>query len=312
MNLSECAALLRERDNVLILTHKRPDGDTLGSAAALCHALRRLGKTAYLYPNPQITLTYLPFVSDFLAPEGFTPAFTVSADVAEAGMLSEGFTGSVQLSVDHHPEKGNGFAASSLVRTDRAACGQIIYELIRELCGSVDAVEADLLYIAVSTDTGCFSYANTDAAVFQTAALLAEAGADVPRLSKLLFHTKSRGRVHLEGMICASLRHYQDNQLNIAVITLDMLRESGAREEDCEDLAGIAGQVAESRVSVTVRELGVNRSKISLRTDGSVNATEVCARFGGGGHRMASGCELMMGPDEAAETMLRAVLEVWP
>ena len=96
----------------------------------------------------------------------------------------------------------------------------------------------------------------------------------------------------------------------MAVITQAMLAEAGVTENDCDDLANLPGQVAGNRAAITVREMN-GYSKISLRTDGTVDASAVCARFGGGGHKMASGCELSCSPEEAAETIRKAVEEAW-
>ena len=312
MEIRECASLLRGRDNFLLITHKRPDGDTLGSAAALCHALRRLGKTAQLFRNSEITDTYRPFVEPYLAPADFVPECSVAVDVADSSMLAPGFSGEVFLKLDHHVPRGE-LGEHRLIRADRASCGEIVLELIRELCGSVDREEANLLYIAVSTDTGCFCYANTSADTFRAAAELMDAGAELPRLNKLLFRTKSRERLTLEGLIYSSLQSCRNGALNIATVTLDMMERSGATEDDCDDLANLAGQIRGSRVSVTIRELSAQppRCKVSLRTDGGVDASAVCASFGGGGHRMASGCELPLSPEGTALAIRLAVEDVW-
>jgi bifunctional oligoribonuclease and PAP phosphatase NrnA len=312
MNLSECAAYLRAHDNYLLLTHRRPDGDTLGSASALCHALRRLGKTAHLYKNPGITETYIPFVEKYYAPDDFVPEQCISVDVAEAKMLAEGFEGEISLKLDHHVARGEQ-PENAIIWTHRSSCGELILALIDEMFASPDKEEADLLYIAVSTDTGCFCYANTNADTFRAAARLFDAGADLPYLNKIFFRTKTPARLALEGMVCSSLRSYRDHAINIAVITLDMLQRAGVTEDDCSDLAALAGQVKGSRVSVTIREQSVDppRSKVSLRTDGDVDASQVCARFGGGGHKMASGCEVNLPPLETADAMLQAVEDAW-
>ena len=89
LTVSETAALLRSFDNVLILTHVRPDGDTVGCAAALCRALRGMGKAAYLLPNPEITATYEPYAVPYWAPEGFVPAHVVSVDIAALNLLPD-------------------------------------------------------------------------------------------------------------------------------------------------------------------------------------------------------------------------------
>ena len=311
ISLSDAAALLKDRDEVLILTHKRPDGDTIGCASALCHALRRLGKTAYLYRNSDINELYAPIAAPYLAPEGYIGNTVLSTDIAEATLFPPGWSGNVLLAVDHHPARSE-FSDYILRDSSRAACGELLIELIEALCGGLDREEADLLYIAVSTDTGCFVHANTNAATHRAAAKLLEAGADLRKWNKLLFCTKSPARLALEGEVYATLRSYKEHTMNIAVITLDMLRRTGVIEGDLEDLASLAGQVAGNRASVTVRETKEGRSKVSLRTDGTINATEVCARFGGGGHRMASGCEIDLPPHEAAEAVRRVLEEVWP
>lgn len=313
MELAQCAAFLRGRDNYMLITHRRPDGDTLGSAAGLCHALRRLGKRAFLFPNPEITDTYLPLVADFLAPAGTGWDTAVAVDVAEPGLICRGFSGKIDLWLDHHPDRGAP-RENAVVWSQKSSCGELILALTELLCGDLQKEEADLLYMAVSTDTGCFVYDNTTADTHRAAARLLEAGADLPRLNKLLFRYKSQARLTLEGMICATLRTDPRRPVTVAVITLDMLRRSGATEDDCNDLASLAGQVRGNRVAVTVRELEENppRCKISLRTDGCVDAAAVCGRFGGGGHKMASGCELACPPEEAATRILAAVDQLWP
>ena len=313
MNLHEAADLLRRRDNYIIVTHRRPDGDTLGSAAGLCHALRRIGKTAWMFPNAEITETYLPYVENYLAPENYAGETVVATDVAEPGLFCRGFAGAVDLWLDHHPTRGEA-REPAVVWPHKASCGELILELIGELCGDIDKEEADLLYMAVSTDTGCFVYDNTTAETHRAAAQLLDAGADLPRLNKPLFRFKSRARIMLEGMICSDLRVYRGGQISLALVTLDMLARSGATEDDCNDLASLAGQVRGNHVAVTVRELNLvpPKSKVSLRTDGLVDASAVCRRFGGGGHKMASGCELDCPPEETAEKILAAVEELWP
>ena len=310
--MRECAAFLAARDNFLLVTHLRPDGDTLGSAAALCHALRRLGKTAQLFANPEITETYRPFVAPFLAPAGYRHDTAVSVDVADRRMLALGFTGEIDLALDHHAT-GGAVGKECIVWSHKASCGELVLEVAEALCGGIDKTEADLLYMAVSTDTGCFVYANTHADTFRAAGRLAEAGADVARINKLMFRTYSRSRLVLEGLIYAGLRSFREDAVNIAVVTLDMMARSGATEDDCDDLASLAGKVKGNRVSVTVRELSLRppRSKISLRTDGGVDASALCARFGGGGHKMAAGCELDMPPEEAVSVIRQAVDDAW-
>ena len=311
MTLNECVEALRAHDDFLILTHTRPDGDTIGSAGALCAALRRVGKTAFLYPNPEITERYRPYVEAYLGGQT-AGAYVVSVDVAGEEMFPKGFEGKADLSVDHHP-KNPGFARDGLLLDgEKASCGEIVMEVVEALAGGLTETEASLLYMALSTDCGCFVYGNTKADTHRAAAHLIDCGADYHSLNKALFRSFSFSRLKLEGLIFSNLRSYRNHALNVAVITLEMMAESGATEDDCDDLASLAGRVLGNRVSITVRELENGKSKASLRTDGSVDATEVCARFGGGGHKMASGCTVDCPPWELAERLQTVVEELWP
>ncbi len=312
MELNECAEYLRSHDNYLIVTHRRPDGDTLGSAAGLCHALRRMGKTAWMFRNREITDTYMTYVEPYLAPESFRGQVVIAVDIADASLFCAGFDGTVDLWLDHHPTRGPG-RERAVVWHHKSSCGELILALVEELCGDIVPEEADLLYIAVSTDTGCFVYDNTNADTHYAAARLLEAGANLPLLNKPLFRFKSLARLQLEGMILNTLRAYRDDTVSTVLVTMDMLRRSGATEDDCNDLASLAGQVKGNKVAITVRELSEDppRSKVSIRTDGCVYANTICQRFGGGGHKMAAGCELDLPPAETAEKILAAVDELW-
>ena len=310
MTVNECAAALKNKDDFLILTHTRPDGDTLGSAAALCSALRRRGKRAVLYPNPEITPHMLWMAEPFAGEAGEVP-FVVSVDVAGERMFPPGFSQRVGLCIDHHPGE-HGFAAAELLDCEKASSGEIVLEVIEALGNGVTPEEASLLYVAVSTDCGCFVYGNTTAETHRAAARLIELGADYHRLNKEFFRSASFSRLKLEGLVYSTLRSYRDNQLNVAIVTLDMMEVCGATEDDCDDLANLAGKVRGNRVAITVRELSPGKSKGSIRTDGSVDAAALCARFGGGGHKMAAGCTLDATPDALAEILRGAVEDVWP
>lgn len=303
MTLTEAAGWLREHDGYLLLTHTRPDGDTLGSAAALCSALRRAGKTAFLYPNPEVTEKFTPFVTPFFAPRGFQPTHVLSVDIASPGLFPVGFEGNVDLAVDHHPSN-TGFAANTLLDDRQAACGQIVLELVGLLAGGPTKAEADLLYIAVSTDTGCFQYANVTEETFLAAARLAHAGADTAGLSRRFFRTFSRARLALEGAVYSNLRTFHNGEIVANLVTLDMVKKAGVTENDMDDLAALAGKLEGHQVSVTIRENANGTSRVSLRSGQRVNVSRIAQHFGGGGHAMAAGCTVKAAPEEALASLL--------
>ena len=146
LTVKETATLLKGFDNVLILTHVRPDGDTVGCAAALCAALRTLGKTAYLLPIPGLTDTTAPFFRPYEAPEGFVPEKVVSTDIATVNLLPENakeYAGSIDLAMDHHVSFEH-FAKENIVRSEAGACGELLYDILNELgCINAETALAD-------------------------------------------------------------------------------------------------------------------------------------------------------------------------
>lgn len=304
MTRAECAKFLRRADNFLLITHQRPDGDSLGSASALCMALRDLGKTAYLYPNPEVTEKHRVYAEPLFPPEtGFSPECAVAVDVASENQFPVGFDGAVALCVDHHGS--NTLYAGNTYLESKSSCGEVVYALIREMGAPIDRDMANVLYIAVSTDTGCFCFANTNADTLRTAADLVSLGAENGALNKRYFRTFSAARIALEGKIYSGLRRFRDGKINIAVITLAMMAETGVTEDDMEDIAALPGRVAGSVVSATIREVQIGRCKVSLRSMPEVDANAICQKFGGGGHRAAAGCTIDAGPEESCALLLR-------
>ena len=310
MTAQECSQLLLSKNNILIITHTNPDGDTLCSAAALCSALRRAGKRANLFRNPAVTTKYMPHVEKYFAPKSFKSKYIVSVDVATEKMFAEGFDGAIDLCIDHHPTNSH-YAKKELVCPDKAACGEIVLAVIKEMCGGITQEEADLLYIAVTTDTGCFQYLNTNAATFRAAAELLEYGADTGMVNVKFFRKASRARLKLEGMIYSTMGFYRDGKISVAIITKEMLRQAGAGEEDCDDLAGLAGRAEGASVNITIRERDNGSSKVSVRTGRDVSSSDICAVFGGGGHAMAAGCTIDCPPEKARNMLLAVIDEVW-
>ena len=310
MNYKQCAKLLLTHENILIVTHRNPDGDTVGSAAALCSALKRAGRTAWLYPNPQIEGKQLDYCGRYIAPEGFVPKYVVSTDVAEETLFPKGFEGKVDLCIDHHATN-SGFAAESLVRPEKASCAEIILELIQNMNTSLTKGEATLLYIGLSTDTGCFQYANANAAAFRAAAELLRCGADSQEVNLRFFRKVSLARLKLESLIYGSLRFYRGGEITVACVTREMLEKAGVSEEDLDDLASLAGRAEGSELSLTIREQSDGTSKVSVRSSDKVSSRAICEVFGGGGHERASGCTIYGDAEKAREMLLNVIDEVW-
>ena len=308
LTVSETAALLRTFDNILILTHIRPDGDTVGCAAALCASLRALGKTAYLLPNPGLTDTTTPYFVPYAPPDGFFPDKVVSTDIATVGLSPDNATpyiGRVDLAIDHHPSFEH-FGKANIVRPEAAACGELIYDILAAL-GPITPEMALPLYVAVSTDTGCFAYANTTPQTHAVAAALMRTGIDYRTVNKVFFRTKSRKRMQLEGAILSTCEFYDRDRVAILSVPCSLMERFQATETDAEDLSALGPQIEGVDCAVTMRELRPDVWKLSLRTGDRVNATEVCRVMGGGGHRAAAGATIEGPWADCKERVLEAI-----
>ena len=310
MNISETAAFLKTLDRVLILTHVRPDGDTVGSAAALCQALRDLGKEAFLLYNPEITATYAPYAAPYWADEGFTPDHVVSVDVATPGLLPENarcYVNNIELCIDHHPSN-SGYARRTCLDASAAAAGEIVYAVIRELTPVTPAIALPL-YVAIATDCGCFQYGNTTARTHRIAAELM-AQVDVSAVNKALFRTKSRVRLAMESRMVADMELYDNDRVVVMQIPLSLRQEYHATEADIEELSSLAALVEGTDCGITLRELKPGTVKISVRSGPRVDACAACAVLGGGGHRAAAGATVAGTMAQAKAAILEAVERV--
>lgn len=307
LTVQEAAARLRQMDNVLLLTHVRPDGDTIGSAAALCQALRDMGKTAYLLYNPEITDTYAPYAAPYWAPEDFAPAHIVSTDIAALNLLPDNaasYASRIELAIDHHGSHGF-FAPNVCLDAEAAACGEIIYHIIQELTAVTPAI-AMALYVAISTDTGCFVYTNTTADTHRIAAALLETGIDVGPVNKALFRTKSKTRLAMEARMVADMELYDSDRVVVMSIPLSLRQELHATEADIEELSSLAALVEGTDCGITLRELKPGKVKLSLRTGPRVDACAVCQQLGGGGHKAAAGATVDGTLKDAKALVLKA------
>lgn len=313
LTVSEAAALLRAFDNVLILTHVRPDGDTVGCAAALCAALRQIGKTAFLLPNSELTKNTAPYFSPYAAPEDFVPDAVVSTDIATTGLLPENakpFMGRIALAIDHHPSFEH-FGSKNIFRPEAAACGELIYDIVRELCPLTREIALSL-YLAVSTDTGCFVYTNTTSNTHRVAAALIDTGIDYRAVNKVFFRTKSRKQLQLEGAMLNTMEFYDKDRVAVLSVPVSLMERLGATESDAEDLSSLGGQIEGVDCAITMRELQPDVWKMSVRTGSRVNATQVCQLLGGGGHAAAAGCTVEAPLAEAKARILAAVAQIVP
>lgn len=311
VDVAGAAAALQGADDILILTHRRPDGDTTGCAGALCRALRQIGKTAYILENPEITKRYAPLIVPCYPPEGFRPQFVVSTDIAEEKLFpetAEDYKGKVDLVIDHH-RSNIGFGEKNLVRPDAGACAELLYDVIMALGVNLTADIAECVYIGVSTDTGCFKFSNTTAHTHAVAAACLTAGIDGGEINRALFETKTMPRFQMERIIFDTMEFYEDGAIAVALLWRADIDRTGADMDDLDSIASITRQIEGVQIGITLTENKNGTVKVSVRTTKEMDASAICKKCGGGGHIRAAGASFDCGMEQAKAAILKAAQE---
>ena len=309
MNLYEVARFLEAHDNYDILTHAYPDGDTLGSGFALCLALHQIGKKA------RVITTGVPskftYLQKKIKEEDFTTETVVSVDVAADSLLGSNmgkYIGKVDLCIDHHGSNSV-TAKEKFVDKYAAANCEIIYKLLMRMGVNFTKQIVDCLYTGISTDTGCFRYTNTTADTFRIAASLVELGCNSAYINKVMFETKSKEKIMLEREVYDTITYCADGKCAIVWVTLDMLKSLNIGEDEIEGLASIPRQIEGVLIGITMKEKEGGFFKISVRTNGNIDAAKFCSRFGGGGHKAAAGCSVNGSLEDVRSQLIKAAEE---
>lgn len=310
LTVSEAAAFLRAHDNFLILTHRRPDGDAVGCAAALCEGLRSLGKTAAVLENPQFTPKFRPYLEGLTRADVPQDACIVSVDIASERIFAYNaaeLTTRIALCLDHHG-RNTAYAAAGIVEPQTAACGELILRVLQALDVSLTPRMAEALYVAISTDTGCFRYSNTTAETLRAAAVCKDAGADTFAVNRVMFLTRRLARLKLDAFLTETTEFYADGLVAVSAIPNEKITELGLTEDDIDDISGFGRDIEGVEIGIMIRQ-APEGGKLSVRTSPAYNAAEYCAKLGGGGHAAAAGATVPGGIAEAKAAILRVLSE---
>ena len=310
LNVQQMAERLRAADNVLILCHKNPDGDTVGCGSALYYAFKALDKNAAVLCSDVIPSRYA-FTNPRLFKGEFEPQTVVAVDVAGIQLFGENngvpqYTRHIDFCIDHHA--GNsGYADFTLLDGQAAAAAELLYEVIMAMKVPMTAHIANCLYTGLSTDTGCFRFSATTAKTHLVAAKLIEAGAQVEELNTLLFDTKPRARMEAERIARNHLEYHLDGRCALIYLTRDEIEQSQVDPADLEELTSLPISIEGVKVGLTLRQQPGGSYRISVRTANGVDACAIARRLGGGGHTRAAGCELLGNLDNTKSAILAEV-----
>ncbi|MCB1079339.1 MAG: bifunctional oligoribonuclease/PAP phosphatase NrnA [Verrucomicrobiae bacterium] len=311
-------ALIGTASRVGLLSHRRPDGDAIGSCLALGGALEAAGKTVHIVNDDPVPegLAFLPgserirVAAEVTEPIGIDVLIVL--DAAGADRLSEvawgAFeTGKPVVNVDHHVSNTR-FGDLNHVDAHSPATGEIVFELIRAAGWPLPDGARDAIYVAISTDTGSFRYPNTTSRTYRIAAELIDAGLQVGEISRLTYENYPMRRLMLLRGILRDMEVHFDGRVIAAKLTLQMAEETGMHPDDTEGLIDVIRSVDSVVVAVMFEEMNDGKIRVSSRSKSStVDVGAICGVFGGGGHTLAAGTR-MAGPiDAAAERFLNEV-----
>lgn len=309
-SLNEIAEFLMSTDNSVILTHQYPDGDTLGSAFALCRALRFLGKKSRVIVNGTLAKKF-EYLARAMEEQKFEYQTVVTVDIASVSLLGElraEFENIIDVSVDHHAMNAP-FAKMTYVNAKAAANTENVYRLINILGVKIDRDIANCIYTGLCTDTGCFKFTNVTSDTMRIAADLMDIGCDSAEINRVMFDTKSMARIRMERAVLNTLTLHCNDKIAVINTSLAMEKETGADDADMDGLAAIPRQIEGVVIGITIKEKGENYYRVSVRTLNGYSAANICRQFGGGGHQAAGGCAINGTLEEVKTRILQAAEE---
>lgn len=322
ISFSEVCDKLTEPSSVLILTHMRPDADTLGSACALRELLHGLGKRCEVINQDDTIPRRLQFLFGRetllpeTLPEDFVPDMIVSVDVSAAkllGAFEEEYAPKVALAIDHHA-LGTPFAAQTYVG-DVGACGEVILDIFHEFESRghklMTREAAIALYAAICSDTGSFKFESVTPETHYRIASLLKTGINHAEIARRLYDSRPISQVMATKAALNNLHFYNNNRVAVINFTQQMMKDSNVSREDIDDIISLTRSIEGVEVGMSIKQNAEDLTlfKVSIRTNRVADASKICAVFGGGGHKRAGGCTLHAENELAAEALLIAAIE---
>lgn len=292
--LQQIVDAIRRRQRFVVTSHARPDGDAIGSSMAMAYALADLGKDVRVVSRDPVPPQFEAcpgvqqiLVTDHVADPGDAVIVMECGDLTRPaiGGLERGFV----INIDHHP--GNTmYGALNWFDVSAAACGEMVFDLVRALDVPLTREIATHIYVAVLTDTGSFHYSNITARTFDIARLCTEAGVDPAAVARDVYDSNRIGRLKLFRAVLNGMHLDASERIATMAVTRQMASDCGATYEDTEGLVNFPLSAKEVLAVVFFKENAAGDWRVSLRSKGDIDVNAVAREFGGGGHKNASGC----------------------
>jgi bifunctional oligoribonuclease and PAP phosphatase NrnA len=291
---AEVADAIRQRQGFVVVSHARPDGDAVGSSLAMAYALKSLGKDVRVVsrdapPPPLLVFPGVPEIEILSEISDPVDAVIVMecGDVKRPGI--EGIERGYVINIDHHP--GNLlYGALNWMDLSAAACGEMVFDLVRELGVPLTYEIALHVYIAILTDTGSFHYSNITPRTFDICRECVEAGVSPPVVARSIFDANNLGRLRLFGAVLNNMQLDPSGRIATLSVNKQLAHDCGGTYEDTEGLINLPLTVKDIQAVIFFKEVGPGDWRVSMRSKGNIDINAIAREFGGGGHKNASGC----------------------
>lgn len=303
---------IKESNKIAILSHIMPDGDSLGSSLALCNALNSAGKKSrfILDDTPPLKYRFLKNYDKIERPgdyESFDIVIVIDCgDEERLGAAKKYLTDNFIINIDHHISN-NGFGNLNMVDTNAAAAGEIVYQIIKIMDLTMDKEISECLYTAIVTDTGQFQYSNTTSVTHQIAGDLLNNGVNAPEMYERIYQSNSKEKLLLTKEVLNTLEFFNNDSISCISLSKKQMEAVNAKEEDSDGLINLARDIEGVETAVFLRELDENKIKVGFRSKRIVDVSKIAERFGGGGHKRASGCTVCGTLEQVKSDIIEAV-----
>ena len=316
MTLDEIYKEIQKAESIVIITHESPDGDAIGSSLALKLALESIDKEVdVIIPEYSETYNFLPGIQDVISDSEIKNYdLAISLDCATFKRIagSEYFENAKKTIVIDHHGSNNMYGDLNFVNPVSPACCEILEGIFDYFDINITKDIGSCLLTGIITDTGGFKYSSTTAETFEFAADLLRKGVDVSDIYKRTMDTISRANFELTKRVMDRMEILEDGKITFSYINKKDEEEVGAQTGDHEGLVDVGRNLKGVEVSIFIRqkEDGTDEYKVSMRSTGDINVSDICLMFGGGGHPRAAGASIIGNVEEVKEKLLKQIRKV--